>query len=221
MRCCIKTTLACIALLTMFFANVAAARVNFPPPQLTSIFMDISEFETAFKSDKWQEARGAANKITSQFNQMLPQLKKDIKSDSEKAFITITTKLNMAVEKRETAETEKYFVELHTFLLSLISNYEYKVPPVFSLINRYIGEAEEALVRRRYKRVLSELDEIASLFSFAESHLADRDVKRKNIEEIYAKLRSAMAAARSKKSDVVKSEIGSVKKLLPALTAAP
>lgn len=207
----------CTALFIVFTSLPSHARLPSPPPQLTSVFMDVAEFETAFKSDKWDKALASTGKINTKFNQMLPQLKKEIKGNTESFFREIMGRLEQSVKKKDQDKTEKNFIELHKYILTLISNYEYKTPPIFIIINKYIGEAEEALEQKRYGRVLSEVEEISFLFSFAESHLENRDTRRKHIESIKLKLQEIKAAAQYKKSEAAKTGIKSLKKMMSDL----
>jgi hypothetical protein len=207
-------SVAVFALCTLFYTSQSHAKLPSPPAQLTGIFMDFAEFEAAFKNDKWEDARRATAKISEKFNQMLPQLKNEIKSDPEKTFQGIISNISQSVKSQDKDKTEKLFIELHKFVLSLISNYNYKTPPIFIIINKYIAEAEEALEKKRYDRVISEVEEITFLFTFAENHLESRDTRRKQIEEIRVKLREINSAATYKKSDAVKSGIKTLKKML-------
>jgi hypothetical protein len=77
------------------------AKLASPPPQLTSIFMDFAEFKAAFKNGNWDDAQKATGKISEKFNQMLPQLKREIKGDPEKTFQGIMDSLNHFVNKTE------------------------------------------------------------------------------------------------------------------------
>jgi len=206
-----------VTLFTIFPASMSHAKLASPPPQLTSIFMDFAEFEAAFKNGKWDDAQEATGKISDKFNQMLPQLKREIKGDSEKTFQGIMDSLNHSVNKRDKDKTQTLFIELHKFVLTLISNYAYKTPPIFIIINKYIAEAEEALEKKRYDRVLSEVEEITFLFYFAESHLENRDTRRKQIGEIISKLNEIRGAAQNKKSEAAKRGLISLKKMLSAL----
>jgi hypothetical protein len=206
-----------VTIISLLPACLSHAKLSSPPSQLTGVFVDFSVFEAAFKNDKWDDAQGAAGRISDKFNQMLPQLKREIKGDPEKTFRAIMSGLSQSVYKHDKEKTEKYFIDLHTFTLSLIRNYEYKISPVFIIINKYIAEAEEALEIKRYDRVLSEVDEIASLLSFAEDHFDCRDTRRTQFDEIELRLREIKSAAQNKKSDSVKTGIKSLKKMLSEL----
>lgn len=206
-----------IAIISLLPGKPANAKLASPPPQLTSVFMDFSVFEAAFKNDKWSDAQSAVGKISDKFNLMLPQLKREIKGDPEKVFQGIMDGLNQSVQKQDKEKTGKLFIDLHTFTLSVINNYEYKIPPVFIIINKYIAEAEEALENKKYDRVLSEVEEITSLFSFAENHFDNLDSRQAQVNNIKLKLRDIKSAARNKKSDSVKSGIKSLKKMLSEL----
>ncbi|MDD2853026.1 MAG: hypothetical protein PHY09_14165 [Desulfuromonadaceae bacterium] len=206
-----------VTLFMIFPATMSHAKLASPPIQLTSIFMDFAEFEAAFKNGNWNDAKENTGKISDKFNQMLPQLKREIKGDQEKIFQGIMGKLNHSVTIQDKEKTQKLFIELHKFVLTLISNYAYKTPPIFIVINKYIGETEEALENKRYDRVLSEVEEISFLFSFAESHFDNRDTRRKQIGEIISKLREIKVAAQNKNNESVKTGIISLKKMLSAL----
>ncbi len=201
----------------LFTAAQSHAKLSSPPPQLTGIFMDFAEFEAAFKSGNWKEAQEATGKIRGKFNQMLPQLKKDIKGNPEKTFLGIMAGLNQSVKNQDKGTTQKLFIDMHKYVLTLISNYDYKTPPIFIIINKYIKEAEEALEQKKYDRVLSEVEEITFLFSFAESHLESRDTRRKQIDDIKAQLLEIKSAAQFKKGEPVKNGFKTLKKMLSEL----
>jgi hypothetical protein len=104
-------------------------------------------------------------------------------------------------------------------VLTLISNYAYKTPPIFIIINKYIAEAEEALEKKRYDRVLTEVEEVTFLFYFAESHLENRDTRRKQIGEIISKLNEIRSAAQNKKNKPVKTGLKSLKKMVSGVSS--
>lgn len=200
-----------IALVSGFSIVPAHALLASPPPGLTAIFDDMTVFETAFKAGKWDKAKRAAGMIDKTVNQMMPQLKRDLNGDTEKIYKGIIYNIKQSTEKRNNAKVQFHFIELHYFIFSLISKYEYTSPPVFTIINKYIIETEEALESKKYTRVISELDEITDMVSFVQNHLVRNDAMRGYVDEIKAKLKETRVAAQSKHYEEVRDGISSLK----------
>lgn len=213
-----KSVIALFVALLIGFAPVSShARLASPPPQLTIIFDDMSAFEAAFKSGNWDKARSAAGRIDKTFNQMLPQLKRDLNDNTEKTYSEIINKIKLSTDNKTADITQIHFIELHYFIFSIISKYEYKTPPVLTIINKYIAETEEAIKVGNYTRVVSEMDEIISMFSFVENHMLRTDSMRRDAGDIKGKLKEIRLAGLNKQNDAVKNGISSLKTMLAAL----
>ncbi|GAM08673.1 hypothetical protein OR1_00945 [Geobacter sp. OR-1] len=206
-----------VALFIFFLPALSHARIASPPPELTSIFNDFAELETAFKSGNWDGALSATGKIDMTFNRMLPQLKKDLKTNPEKTYNEISNNIKKSLNEKSSVATQRNFIELHRFIFTLSSNYEYKTRPIFIVIGKYIAEAEEANNIKNYHRVVSELDEIITIFGFVENYLDNKAAKRQKVEGIKTILNEIRVAGINKKSDTIKTGLKSLKKMLTSL----
>ena len=205
------------ALVLALSSTPSHARSVNPPAQLTSIFKDMSRFETAFKSHKWDKAISAINKIDNTFNQMSPQLKKDIYSYTDNNYKDIINNTINALISKDISKVEIDFIELHNLVFSLISKYDYKIPPIMTMIENYIQEADDAANINNYYRVMSEIDEIDALFYFVEKHLLRIDTMRSDGKKIRAKLSEIKLASINKQDELIKEGIKSLKQMVSAL----
>ena len=112
-KCLNSIAVLLVTLVVIFIAIPSYAKLASPPPQLTAIFKDLAEFESAFKADKWDDALKATGKIDSTFKQMLPQLKKDIKGNIELNYSSTFSGLKQSVTSQNHDATQKYFLEFH------------------------------------------------------------------------------------------------------------
>lgn len=193
------------------------ARPENPPPQLTKIFKDMSMFETAFKSGNWDTAMRAADKIDKTFNQMSPQFKRELYGYTDNDYNYLYNNIKVGIKSRNVVKVEFHFIELHDLVFSLIAKYDYKIPPIITIINKYIHEAEEAANKNNYSRVVSEMNEIIALFNFVEKHLLRIDTMRSDGKKIRAKLGEIRSAGLTKQNEVIKEGIISLKNMMDAL----
>ncbi len=184
-----------------------------PPEKLIKIFEYLSRLEENFKSEEWDEAIKVTNTISSAFKEVLPQLKKTFKVDILTTFNQRLRNLRQAIQEKNMEATEDNYIALQELLLTIMNNYEYKVPPVFVIINEYLEEAETALKKKDFKRVVSEMDEIGDFFYGANYLLKEKGVRRKDIEEFSMTIREVWAAGRTKDAIAVQNGITKLKKM--------
>ncbi len=94
-----------------------------------------------------------------------------------------------------------------------MNNYEYRVPPVFVIINKYLKEAETALKKKDFKRVVSEMHEIGDFFYGANYLLKEKGVQHKDVEEFSATIQEVWAAGKSKDATTVQNGKTKLKKM--------
>ncbi len=184
-----------------------------PPEKLIKIFEYVSRLEEDFKSGEWDEANKVTNTISSAFKEVLPQLKKTFKVDILKTFNERLSNLRQAIQKKNMEAAEDNYIALQELILTIMNNYEYKVPPVFVIINKYLQEAETALKKKDFKRVVSEMHEIGDFFYGSNYLLREKGVRHKDIEEFSATIREVWAAGRAKDATTVQNGITKLKKM--------
>ena len=143
----------------------------------------------------------------------MPQLKKTFKVDILTTFNQRLSNLRGAIQEKNMEATEDNYIALQELLLTIMNNYEYKVPPVFVIINKYLQEAETALKKKDFKRVVSEMHEIGDFFYGSNYLLREKGVSHKDIEEFNATIREVWAAGREKDAKAVKNGITKLKKM--------
>ena len=183
-----------LIVLEMFCAAKLLYAAPAPPEKLIGMFERFSLLEEKFKSGKWDEAIKSTSSIASEFKEMLPQLKKTLRGDIATTFDSTLIKLKQALEKKDLEATEACYIDIQNFLFVIMGNYEYKVPPILFIINKYILEAEYALKKRNFKRVESEMEEIGNFMYRGGSILKEKGVKHADIEEFRETIRKIRAA---------------------------
>jgi hypothetical protein len=83
-----------------------------------------------------------------------------------------------------------------------MENYEYTVSPIMLLVDRNITEAERAIKRNDFKRVVSEMDEVSEYFFRVESLLKEKGAKREDIDEFKTTVREVREAGKAKNAKV-------------------
>jgi len=197
----------------MFSAGPMQARGAAPPPQLMDIFQDFSSLEAKFKNNRWEEAVESTNEIASTFRKILPDLKKTVKVDIEKDFFSRLSNLKQSLKKRDVQQTEIKYIELHKMIFALLDNYEFKVPPIISVIDTYIGEAGEAVERDDFKRVVSEMNEVEDFFYQAALDLNERHAQLVDTEEFKSIVRDVREAGRNRDKKRAEAGIDKLRKL--------
>ncbi len=165
-----------------------------PPPQLDTIFDHFSELEEHFKSCRWNKALKSSDSMCAAFEEMAPQIRETIRGDVAAAFASMMTDLRKAILRKDMESTEACFIAIQKLLFIITDYYQYKVPPVLSIIDKYIGEAEEALKRNDFKRVESEMVEVDEFFYRAKPLLRRKGACYADIEEFETVVREVRVA---------------------------
>ncbi len=185
-----------------------------PPPQLNLILENFSELEGKFKSGRWNEALSLTKKISSAFDEILPELQRYIKADISNAFIPMMADLRRSIKEKDMESTELNYIKIQELFFAIMDNFQYKVPPVLSRIDKYISEAEVALNKKDFRRVVSEMDEVGDFFYKAEPLLKRKGADHKDVDEFKSIVREVRAAGETKKTKSARAGIKTLKKLL-------
>ena len=187
------------------------------PSQLANIFPDISVFENAFKSGDWKKAKSAADSIDKKFRKLIPKIKQDLYGFTEKEYDAIMSHMRDGVVNKNSYTVQSKFIELHEYLLKIISKYDYKIHPLIEIVNKYVKEAEEANNKGNYGRIVSEMDEIMSLFKLVENNLLRTDAMRDDGKKIKATIGEIRSAGLQREKQAVKEGISSLKAMMSLL----
>ncbi len=207
------TAFIILIVLQIFFPAGLLHAKQAPPEKLIKIFEHLSKLEEKFKSEEWDGAIKETDTVSSTFKEVLPQLKKTFKVDILTTFNQRLRNLRQTIQRKNVEATQDNYIALQELLLTIMNNYEYKVPPVFVIINKYLQEAETALKKKDFKRVVSEMDEIGDFFYGANYLLKEKGVRHKDIEEFSATIRAVWAAGRAKDAKTVQHGITKLKKM--------
>jgi hypothetical protein len=178
-------------------AGIVHAR-QAPPEKLINIFETFSELEGKFKAGKWDEALRITNGISFEFEELLPELQKTVRPDINKAFLDMLDNLRLALKEKDMEESEYRYISMQKLFFSLMDTYDYKVPPILIIIDKYILEAETALKKGDFRRVQSEMYEIGQFMFHADYILKEKGVSHRDIEEFKSTARDVSAAEGTK-----------------------
>jgi len=198
---------------SLIFAAEPVLRKPPPPPQLAAIFEDFSRLEANFKSGKWKDAIKATDRVYSTFAKILPQLKEHVLDDFIKEFSATMANLRNSLTKKDMQGAEEQYIRIQKLFLVIMGNYDYKVPPIMLIIDKYVFEAEQALEKKNFKRVVSEMDEVGDFFYMAEYLLRDKGAQFKDIVEFRRAVRVVRAAGEDKNSKEAEAGIKTLKAL--------
>lgn len=66
------------------------AKLQSPPSGLTEIFEEFSDFESAFKAGKWDDAKRGLNKIDGTFKKFYPQIEREVDGNIVDAYSALS-----------------------------------------------------------------------------------------------------------------------------------
>ena len=184
-----------------------------PPRQLITIFDDFTELEENFRSGRWNKALESTDKILWTFTLVQPQLEENIKADIAPYFDSTLDGLRQAIMKKDVQETMARYVEMQEFFFVIMDNFDYKVPPILSIVDKYISEAGEALRHKDFSRVASEMQEVGDFFYRVEPLLREKGARFKDVEEFKGAVRQVRAAGDRRSEKTARAGIKALKKL--------
>lgn len=199
-----------LALVVITFSTDLAFAKPAPPKKLEGMFAEFSELEGKFKSGKWNEAKAALDEVAESFGKMAPELKKNVKGNIVNDFDFILGNLKKSITEKNLERTEKNYIALQKLFFEIMDAYEYKVPPIIKIIDKYINEAAEALEKNDFTRVLSEMDEVDIFHEKAINLLEKKGISQKDHNDFHAAVKEVISAGKAK--DAAKAEAG-IKKL--------
>lgn len=197
----------------MFSAGSMQARGAVPPPRLMDIFQNLSSVEAKFKTGRWHDAIEATTGVLTTYKEILPELKKTVKVDIEADFTSRLMGLRQSLEKKDLRQAERNYIDLHKMIFALLDNYEFKVPPIMMIIDKYIDEAREAAEKRDFKRVVSEMNEVEDFFYQAGQDLSGQHASLVDIEEFKSTVREVREAGKTGSKPKVLSGVAKLKML--------
>lgn len=184
-----------------------------PPPQLKAIFEKFTDLDDTFKAGHWDKALKSADNIAASFNTILPQLTVSIKGDISTAFNSMVINLKQSLRKKDEEGSEEQYIVMQEFFFALMAHYDYKAPPIMSIIDKFIFEAAEALKKKDFNKVVSEMDEVSSFFYREETLLAEHGANTRDIDEFKAAARETRSAGKTRKAKAAYSGIKKLEKL--------
>jgi hypothetical protein len=213
MHRCVKFGLILILFVAVASLGVLQAKATVPPPKLIVLFEDFSKLEAKFKSNRWSEALNATDELKKTFGKLLPELKKTVNLNVEKDFDARLTELRSAIKRKDAKATETAYIEMHRLVFALMDNFIYPVPPVLTIVDKYIGEAAEAEQLNDYARVASEMEEIDDFFFQAGPELMEKHARAIDTEEFKSAARDVRAAGIAHDKEKIRAGIATMKRL--------
>ena len=121
--------------------------------------------------------------------------------------------LRRSIKEKDMESAESHYIKIQELFLAIMDNFQYKVPPILSIIDKYITEAEDALKKNNFRRVVSEMDEVGDFFYKAELLLKGKGVHHKDINKFKTVVREVRAAGETGKAKSALAGIKTLKKL--------
>lgn len=202
-----------LALVVITFSIELAFAKPAPPKKLEGMFAEFSELEGKFKSGKWNEAKATLEEVAESFGKIAPELKKNVKGTIVNDFDFILNNLRKSITGKNLERSEKNYIALQSLFFEIMDVYEYKTPPIIKIVDKYIGEAAEALEKNDFTRVLSEMDEVDAFFEKAKKMLEKKGISQKDHNDFHNAVKDVISAGKAKDSAKAEAGLKKLKKL--------
>ncbi len=197
-----KISVVC-ALLLFSLSNTCLAK-PLPPDGLGDVFEQLAELEESYENGEWNEAAEMFTELEEGLNEIASKTPADYQLD----FNNSLKGLHYGIIKKDRELTEKGYIRLTEDCINFCNNFDFKVHPLFSIINKYIGvEAMEAAEKSEFDEVVSEVREVAHMLDEFKDVFNENGIDKKELKELHAQLNNIVAAAKNKDSKLVKKNL--------------
>ncbi len=143
-----------------------------------------------------------ADGIKQLFAASYAELKKATSADMIFQFGSIMDELKGNLMKKNLTGSLSSLAALQSLFVRIMDTYEYRNPPVLSLIDMNLAQAKEELAGGRYDGVTREMQESIVLLGHAQKFLMERGASQHDIEEFkMAMISTKMASEVSDKTE--------------------
>ncbi|MBE0501779.1 MAG: hypothetical protein IBX47_10080 [Desulfuromonadales bacterium] len=192
-----------------------------PPGNLTKILGEVSEMEAKFERGDWADARETLEEIEAMYSGVYASYKQELPAELHKRFTSSTNALHQFLEAENAEKTENSFISMQVVLFELMGYFDYKVHPVIKTLKKYIGdEAQEALAKKDFANVQSELKEVVTFFSKNTSLFQQNGVSNADLQQFMSRLGAAIKQARSEDVPALKSSLDDLEQQIDAFHKA-
>lgn len=168
-----------------------------PPPELTSAIDKLPDLEECYEKDNWSGALAIFREIEELL--LIPGLEGC--SDDVTASLKA---LHESLTLQDKEKTEEEYINIQKCLFTYADSFAYMIPPVLIIIMKYLTvEATEALEKRDYDHLISELNEINELFEMASGILEEKGMHEESRRLFLGKLENTIKICNGKNHDQI------------------
>lgn len=198
--------ITCLVITSVLFFHAAPVSAKpQPPKELDGLFERFGKISVSLSSKKWEIAASEADTIKQRFVTLYPELKQHASADIIFQFGSVMDDLKNNVAKKNQTGSLTSLAALQSFFVRIMDIYEYRNPPVLSLIDMNFAQAKDDFAGGRYEGVTREMQENIVLHGHAQKFLKERGATQPDIDDFKMAMISAKMA--SEVSD--KTETGS------------
>ncbi|MBI5143228.1 MAG: hypothetical protein HZA20_13720 [Nitrospirae bacterium] len=202
----------------LFYSEPAAAKPQ-PPKELLEIFRSIQQIETGYESGAWEKALSLTNRIESQISAASARIGKDVNASVINDFKVVLVNLRGAIIQKNLNRSTNGLIMLQRLLFDIMMAYDYKKPPIFTVIEKYIDEAAESAEKSDFTNVVNEMKEIDALFRQAGQLLQERNIKPAELDGISSLVQEIIEAGSAGNREGTESLLKKLKARHKAVTA--
>jgi len=188
-------------------SSFALATAPAPPDGVSEIIEQMGEFEESFENQNWSEADEAIEKIDNELKEVFAQSKLN-----DTTLTQLLGNLKKSIKIKEEKLTETNFILFQNQYFNFINNFYFKIHPLLAIIKQYmVDEAAEALSKKDYDEVVSEMREAANLMKQAKTLLTEKGIAVSEISWLQAQIIETIKAGRAKDADRINELLQDIK----------
>lgn len=165
-----------------------------PPKELQEIFRTIEQIETGFKSGAWDKALSFTGRVETQFKAISDRIRKDANPTIVNDLEIVLKNFRISLVQKDPGRSNNGLIMLQRLLFEIMMAYDYKKPPIFTVIDQYIGEAAESAEKSDFTNVVSEMKEVDALFRLSRQLLAERGARIGDMDEVASLIQETIQA---------------------------
>lgn len=173
-----------------------------PPKELDGLFEMFSKLGSSISGLKWDAAASEADAIKQRFVTLYSELKKSASTDIIFQFGSAMDELKSNVTKKNQTGSLTSLAALQSLFVRIMDIYEYRNPPVLTLIDMNLAQTKDEFAGGRYEGVTREMQECIVLHGHAQKFLKERGASQQDIDEFkMAMISTKMASQVSDKTE--------------------
>lgn len=210
--------MAALIFALLFHPEPAAAKPQ-PPGELQEIFSAIRQIEAGYESGAWDKALSLTKRIESRIKAASGSIGKDANPSVVKDFEIVLHNLRNSIIQKDISRATNGLIMLQRLLFEIMMAYDYRKPPIFTAIEKYIDEAAEAAEKSDLTNVVNEMKEIDALFRLARPLLVERGAGTGDMDDFGSLIQETLKAGSAGDIKAAESLLKKLKARHKAVTA--